>query len=44
MTIFGFQSPPVQAVCKFPPKSTLIATTNPDPVAYVPHTTAFAGA
>jgi hypothetical protein len=42
-TIFGFHKPPVQAVCKSPGKSTLIATTNPDPVASVPPTTAFAG-
>ena len=42
-TIFGFHKPPVQAVCKSPGKSTLIATTKPDPVASVPPTTAFAG-
>ena len=43
ITIFGFHNPPVQAVCKSPGKSTLTATTKPEPVASVPPTTAFAG-
>jgi hypothetical protein len=42
-TIFGFHKPPVQAVCKSPGKSTLTATTKPDPVASDPPTTALAG-
>jgi hypothetical protein len=33
----------VHAVCKSPGKSTLTATTKPDPVASAPPTTAFAG-